>query len=64
MIDAHKQAFLEEVTECLLNLKPHYLNWKNSPDNNELIAKVFRALHTIKGSSGMFGFDEITHVYP
>ena len=32
---------------------------EENSDNQELIGQVFRALHTIKGSSGMFGFNNI-----
>lgn len=60
MIDAHKQAFKEEATELLSELELTLLSLEHNPEDGELIAKVFRALHTIKGSSGMFGFDDIT----
>lgn len=60
MIDAHKQAFKEEATELLSELELTLLSLEHNPDDGELIAKVFRALHTIKGSAGMFGFDDIT----
>ncbi len=30
-----------------------------NPGNTELVGRVFRALHTIKGSGSMFGFDEL-----
>jgi len=33
----------------------------SSPDNMELIGSVFRAMHTIKGSGAMFGFDDIAN---
>ncbi len=60
MIDVHRQAFIEEATELLSELESTLLELESVPDNQDLIAKVFRALHTIKGSSGMFGYDEIT----
>lgn len=60
MIDAHRQAFKEEATELLSELELTLLSLEHNPDDGELIAKVFRALHTIKGSAGMFGFDDIT----
>ncbi len=60
MIDAHRKAFIEEATELLAELESTLLELEESPDNNELIARVFRALHTIKGSAGMFGYDDIT----
>lgn len=60
MKDIHKQAFLEEATELLTELESALLELENVPDDIELIAKVFRILHTIKGSSGMFGYDDIS----
>lgn len=60
MIDQYKEAFKEEAYELLGTLEATLLELENEPTNKELIAKVFRALHTIKGSSGMFGFDEVT----
>ncbi len=60
MIDAHRQAFIEEASELLAELETTLLELESVPDDQEIIAKVFRALHTIKGSSGMFGYDDIT----
>jgi two-component system chemotaxis sensor kinase CheA len=60
MIDAHRQAFKEEANELLSELESSLLELEEVPNDHELIAKVFRALHTIKGSSGMFGYDDIT----
>ncbi len=34
-------------------------SWKRTRSDEELIQKIFRALHTIKGSGGMFGFDAV-----
>ncbi len=60
MIDQHRIAFKEEASELLVELESSLLELEKFPDDKELIAKVFRALHTIKGSSGMFGYDDIT----
>lgn len=60
MIDTHRQAFIEEASELLTELESSLLELEEVPNDFELIAKVFRALHTIKGSSGMFGYDDIT----
>jgi len=32
---------------------------ESSPENDELLNRIFRALHTIKGTSGFLGFDPI-----
>lgn len=59
MSDFHKQAFVEEALELLSELENSLLELERKPDDKEIIAKVFRALHTVKGSSGMFGCDDI-----
>jgi two-component system chemotaxis sensor kinase CheA len=58
-IDQHKEAFIEEAYELLAVLEASLLELEESPDNMEIIGNIFRALHTIKGSGSMFGFDSI-----
>ncbi len=53
------RAFKEEAEELLLDLESALLDLAESPDDPELIDRVFRSLHTIKGSGGMFGFEEV-----
>ena len=56
------QMFLEESNEHLSNLEPDLLTLednKETPDKN-LINRIFRAVHSLKGSAGFFGFDNIT----
>ena len=52
-------VFLEEAAEKLATLEANLLELENTPDDQELIAASFRALHTIKGSGAMFGFTDI-----
>jgi two-component system chemotaxis sensor kinase CheA len=59
MIDKFKDAFKEEATELLSTLENQLLELEQDPNNNETISAIFRAMHTIKGSAAMFGFDEI-----
>ncbi|MFC1523556.1 chemotaxis protein CheW [Thermodesulfobacteriota bacterium] len=58
-MDQHQIAFKEEAVELLTELESSLLELENDPESTELIGKVFRAMHTIKGSGSMFGFDEI-----
>jgi two-component system chemotaxis sensor kinase CheA len=60
MIDKFKQAFQEEAREILLELESSLLELNERQDDSELVGRAFRALHTIKGSGSMFGFDEIS----
>jgi len=61
MIDKFKDAFKEEAAELLSILEDQLLVLEENPDNQETISAIFRAMHTIKGSAAMFGFDEISH---
>ncbi|MBU0674208.1 MAG: chemotaxis protein CheA [Proteobacteria bacterium] len=58
-MDTHQTAYIEEAREILTELETSLLELEERPDDMELIGRVFRALHTIKGSGAMFGFDEI-----
>jgi two-component system, chemotaxis family, sensor kinase CheA len=52
-------TFREEAAERLSELEAALLQLVSDPTNAELIAQAFRAMHTIKGSCGMFGYDHI-----
>ncbi len=59
-----KNRFIEDALELLLTLEKNLLDLEKKPDSRELIQDIFRAMHTLKGSSGMYGFNkvgEITH---
>jgi two-component system chemotaxis sensor kinase CheA len=59
MSDQHTEVFREEAAELLASLESALLELEESPQDEELVAQVFRAMHTIKGSGAMFGFDEV-----
>ena len=59
MADTHKETYREEALELLSELEACLLEMEERPDDQELISRVFRAMHTIKGSGAMFGFDDI-----
>jgi two-component system chemotaxis sensor kinase CheA len=59
------QVFVEESSELLQQAEYILLKLEDEPDNDELINDLFRTIHTIKGSAGLFGFDDVvafTHV--
>lgn len=60
MFDQVANVFFDEANELLDNLEGYLLTLESEPENQEVISAVFRAMHTIKGSSAMFGFDEIS----
>ncbi len=57
--DLNRQAFKEEAHDLLSELESALLELEATPDDRETIDRVFRAMHTIKGSGAMFGFDDI-----
>ncbi|WP_236234800.1 chemotaxis protein CheA [Pseudomonas tohonis] len=64
-LDSVIGTFIAESRELLQQMEDALLQIEQSPDDPELINAIFRAAHTIKGSSGLFGFDSIvafTHV--
>jgi two-component system chemotaxis sensor kinase CheA len=57
--DLNRQIFKEEAYDLLIELEGALLELEEAPDDMDLINQIFRALHTIKGSGSMFGFEEI-----
>src|SRR6185369_15087509 len=57
--DHCRQVFLEEGDELLAELEIALLELEQSPGDNSLVDRIFRSLHTIKGSSAMFGYDGV-----
>ncbi len=60
MLEKLNSVFLEEASDLLASLEDNLLSLEAEPDNIDLISAVFRVMHTIKGSAGMFGFDDIS----
>ena len=57
MLDRFQQKFVEEaqdIEEALFELE-------KSPDDKEIVERLFRSMHTIKGSGAMFGFNDLSH---
>src|SRR4051812_44802240 len=63
-LDSALQTFFAEAEELLTSMEAALLRMDDSeknhdPIDSETINEVFRAAHTIKGSAGLFGLDEI-----
>jgi two-component system chemotaxis sensor kinase CheA len=58
-IDQFRHGFQEEARELLVELESVLLELNEQREDGELVGRVFRALHTIKGSGSMFGFDAL-----
>ena len=60
MMDQATATYREEASELLAELETSLLELEERPDDKDLINRVFRAMHTIKGSGAMFGFDDVS----
>lgn len=64
ILSKFRDKFIEEAIGLLDRLEKDLLELEANPEDKELIESAFRAMHTIKGVSGMYGFDfisEYTH---
>ncbi|MFA8344012.1 MAG: chemotaxis protein CheA [Rhodothermaceae bacterium] len=58
------ESFLVETKEILEQLDLDLVELENSPDDSDLLNKIFRSFHTIKGTAGFLGLvklQKITH---
>jgi len=53
-------TFKEESIELLQELEDALLALEEAPQDTSLVDRVFRALHTLKGSGGLVGFDDVS----
>lgn len=63
-LNLFKQKFIDEAESLLTNLDNVLIQLEDDSQNMQLINDAFRVMHTIKGASGMYGFEkvvEITH---
>jgi two-component system chemotaxis sensor kinase CheA len=58
--DALVKAFVVESDEHLRLMEEALIALEGRPDDKELLATIFRAAHTLKGSAGACGFPEIS----
>lgn len=59
-----KRKFIDEAHTLLSNLDNCLIELEKHPNNPPCINEAFRIMHTIKGTSGMYGFQkmvEVTH---
>ena len=65
-LDGAKELFFTESKEMLESIESCLLQLEKNFKDEEAIHTLFRSVHTIKGSSGMFGFENIerfSHVF-
>jgi len=61
-VDVHQEVFIQEAQELLQELESSLLELEENTGDLDLVARIFRAMHTIKGSGAMFGFENIAHL--
>jgi len=60
-LDRAKQTYIIEARELLDSMEDSLLTLEQQSDPQEAVNAMFRAVHTIKGSAGLFGLDGIVH---
>ena len=58
-LDQVLHTFILEARELLEDMEAALLRVADEADPRESINAIFRAAHTIKGSSGLFGLDAV-----
>ncbi|HWR14511.1 MAG TPA: chemotaxis protein CheW [Terriglobales bacterium] len=56
------KEFLVESNDNLDQLDRDLVELEKEPDSSELLARIFRAIHTVKGTSGVLGFGKLESV--
>jgi two-component system chemotaxis sensor kinase CheA len=56
------EGFLAETTELLEKLDDDLISLEKSPEDAELMNRIFRSIHTVKGASSFLGFDSLVKV--
>jgi two-component system, chemotaxis family, sensor kinase CheA len=54
-----QQSFREEARDVLVELESALLALNENRGDTELVGRIFRGLHTMKGSGAMFGFEQL-----
>jgi two-component system chemotaxis sensor kinase CheA len=52
-------AFLQEATEQLQEVEEGLLVWSKDSENKDIVAELFRKIHSFKGNCGFLGFRDI-----
>ena len=60
IISQLRQTFRDEACELLAEIEAALLDLEKAPHDREVIDRVFRALHTIKGSGGTCAFNDVS----
>ncbi len=61
-MDEFIQEFLVEGGELLDQLDRDFVEFEKNPNSRELVARIFRAVHTLKGTGGTIGLKQLESV--
>ncbi len=61
-MDEFIQEFLIEGGELLDQLDRDFVEFEQNPNSKELVARIFRAVHTLKGTGGTIGLKKLESV--
>jgi two-component system chemotaxis sensor kinase CheA len=61
-MDELLQDFLDEANDHLEIIEGLTSNLEKKPDDHHTITQLFRSIHSIKGTCGMFGFEKLSQV--
>lgn len=59
-MDKFRNKFIEEATDNINDLEDALLLIENDTENKELVERIFRAMHSLKGGGAMFGFNQLS----
>ncbi len=60
MIDKFRAKFVEESLDNVHDLEEALLLLENERSDKEIIERIFRAMHSLKGGGAMFGFNDLS----
>ena len=52
-------GFIDETNESLQGIETDFIELERDPGNQEIINRIFRPVHSMKGNSGFFGLTNI-----
>ena len=58
-LDNFKKKFIEEAVDLIDELEKAVLELEDNSNDLDIVLRIFRIMHTLKGNSSMFGFEQI-----
>jgi two-component system chemotaxis sensor kinase CheA len=61
-LEQFRDIFVQEAKEHLAALNKNVLELEKNPSDNNILDRMFRSVHTIKGMGATMGFEQITQL--